>query len=159
MAGRFDHPHNKFARRYKKTSRGSATQIKPTYIRDHATPIECLPLPRGDSSEIAAGVSGAWCECPPLIFPRGLPSPRSYGLTHYREGYLASNCVHKAVNIYSAPLYKCRVAATASRLTSRILPHVSLGASKLLKPASTTPRSYGRRHRSWHFEPQAQVNC
>ena len=31
-----------------------------------------------------------------------------------------------------------------------MLPHVSLGASQLLKPASTTPRSYGRRHRSWH---------
>jgi hypothetical protein len=24
------------------------------------------------------------------------------------------------------------------------------GASQLLKPASTTPRSYGRRNRSWH---------
>jgi hypothetical protein len=24
------------------------------------------------------------------------------------------------------------------------------GASQLLKPASTAPRSYGRRHRSWH---------
>jgi hypothetical protein len=21
------------------------------------------------------------------------------------------------------------------------------------------PRSYGRRHRSWHYEPQAQTNC
>jgi hypothetical protein len=40
--------------------------------------------------------------------------------------------------------------ATASRLTSSMLPHVSLGASQLLKPASTPPRSYGRRHRSWH---------
>ena len=50
-------------------------------------------------------------------------------------------------------------AATASRLTSSMLPHVSLGASRLLKPASTPPRSYGRRHRSWHFEPQAQSNC
>jgi hypothetical protein len=39
-------------------------------------------------------------------------------------------------------------AATASRLTSSMLPHVSLGASQLLKPASTTPRSYGRKHRS-----------
>ena len=50
-------------------------------------------------------------------------------------------------------------AATASRLTSSMLPHASLGASQLLKPASTPPRSYGRRHRSWHYEPQAQTNC
>ena len=33
-----------------------------------------------------------------------------------------------------------------------MLPQVSLGASQLLKPASTPPRSYGRRHRSWHYE-------
>ena len=41
-------------------------------------------------------------------------------------------------------------AAAASRLTSSMLPHVSLGASQLLKSASTTPRSYGRKHRPWH---------
>jgi hypothetical protein len=46
-------------------------------------------------------------------------------------------------------------AAAASRLTSSALPHVSLGASQLLKHASTAPRSYGRRHLSWHYEPQA----
>jgi hypothetical protein len=69
--------------------------------------------------------------------------------------------------------------ATAPWLTSSMLPHVSLGASQLLKPAyvdtttklrpeasvlalraaganqllkpaPATPRSYGRRHRSWH---------
>ena len=66
--------------------------------------------------------------------------------------------------------------ATASRLTSSMLPHVSLGASQvgnlrrhhreataagilalraaganqMLRPASTTPRSSGRRNRSWH---------
>ena len=31
-----------------------------------------------------------------------------------------------------------------------MLPHVSLGASQLMKLASTPPRSYGRRHRSWN---------
>jgi hypothetical protein len=45
------------------------------------------------------------------------------------------------------------------RLTSSMLPQVGLGANQLLKPASTTPRSYGRRHRSWHCEPQAQAMC
>jgi hypothetical protein len=40
-----------------------------------------------------------------------------------------------------------------------MLPHVSLGASQLLNFASTTPQSYGRRHRSWHYEPQAQAGC
>ena len=40
-----------------------------------------------------------------------------------------------------------------------MLPHVSLGASQLLEPASTSPRSYGRRQRSRHYEPQAQTNC
>jgi hypothetical protein len=44
-------------------------------------------------------------------------------------------------------------AATAPLQTSSMLPHVSLGANQLLKPASTPPRSYGRRHRSWHYEP------
>ena len=33
------------------------------------------------------------------------------------------------------------------------------GASRMLTLASTTPRSYGRRHRSWHCEPQAQASC
>jgi hypothetical protein len=71
-------------------------------------------------------------------------------------------------------------AATPSRLTSGILPHASLarrkptvktcvdntaklrpqasvlalkaaGASQLVEPASTTPRSYGRWHRPWHY--------
>jgi hypothetical protein len=32
-----------------------------------------------------------------------------------------------------------------------MLSYISLGANQLLKPASTTPRSYGRRHRSWHY--------
>jgi hypothetical protein len=32
-------------------------------------------------------------------------------------------------------------------------------ASQLLKPASTTPRCFGRRHRSRHYEPQAQASC
>ena len=78
--------------------------------------------------------------------------------------------------------------STAPWLTSSMLPHVSLGASRLLnpayvdttakprpkasvlalraaganqllRPASKTPRSYGRRHRSWHYESQAQTNC
>jgi hypothetical protein len=35
----------------------------------------------------------------------------------------------------------------------------SLGASQLLRPASTRPRSYGLRNRSWHYEPQAQTEC
>jgi hypothetical protein len=60
---------------------------------------------------------------------------------------------------YAAQLTSCSSpAVTASRLTSSMLPHVSLDASQLLKPASTTPRSYGRRHRSWHYETQAQIN-
>jgi hypothetical protein len=33
------------------------------------------------------------------------------------------------------------------------------GANQLLKLASTTPRSHGRRHRPWHYEPQAQASC
>jgi hypothetical protein len=39
------HPHNKVARRYTQHLQGSATQRKPAYSRDHATPCECLPLP------------------------------------------------------------------------------------------------------------------
>jgi hypothetical protein len=42
--------------------------------------------------------------------------------------------------------------------TAKLRPQASVsalraaGASQLLKPASTTPRSYGRRHRSWHHD-------
>jgi hypothetical protein len=47
--------------------------------------------------------------------------------------------------------------------TAKLRPQASVlalrGANQLLRPASTTPRSYGRRHRSWHYEPQAQTNC
>jgi hypothetical protein len=50
-------------------------------------------------------------------------------------------------------------AAAASRLTSSMLPQVSLDANQLWKPASTTPRSYERRTRSWHYKPQAKINC
>jgi hypothetical protein len=52
-------------------------------------------------------------------------------------------------------------AAIASRLTSSMLPtsaYFAAGASQLLKPASTTPRSQSRRHRSWPYEPQAQAS-
>jgi hypothetical protein len=40
--------------------------------------------------------------------------------------------------------------------TAKLRPQASVlalraaGANQLLKPALTTPRSYGRRHRSWH---------
>ena len=40
--------------------------------------------------------------------------------------------------------------------TAKLRPQASVlalraaGANQLLRPASTTPRSYGRRHRSWH---------
>ena len=42
--------------------------------------------------------------------------------------------------------------------TAKLWPQASVlalraaGASQLLKPASTTPRSYGHRHRSWHHD-------
>jgi len=48
--------------------------------------------------------------------------------------------------------------STAPWLTSSMLPHVSPGASQLLTPASTPPRSYGRRQRSRHYVPQTQTN-
>jgi hypothetical protein len=78
-------------------------------------------------------------------------SPQESRVTVHIEQYLLCS----AAQLASC----CSLAAAASRLTSSMLPHVSLGASQLLKPASTTPRSYGRRHRSWHYEPQASTNC
>ena len=47
--------------------------------------------------------------------------------------------------------------AAASRLTSSMLPRQPR-RNPSWKPALTPPRSYGRRHRSWHYEPQAQTN-
>jgi hypothetical protein len=47
-------------------------------------------------------------------------------------------------------------AETCFHNTAKLRPQASAlalraeGASQLLKPASTTPRSYGRRHRPWH---------
>jgi hypothetical protein len=49
--------------------------------------------------------------------------------------------------------------------TAKLRPQASVlalraaGACQLLKLSPTAPRSYGRRHRSWHSEPQAQTNC
>jgi hypothetical protein len=88
------------------------------------------------------------CQRPQLVKGK---SPQGSRVTVHIEQYL----------LYSdAQLTSCSSpTATASWLTSSVLPHVSLGASQLLKPASTTPRSYGRRHRSWHYESQAQTNC
>ena len=69
-------------------------------------------------------------------------SPQGSRVTVKIEEYLL--CSSAQLTSFSSP------AARASRLTSSMLPHASLGASQLLKPASTTPRNYGRRHRSWH---------
>ena len=85
------------------------------------------------------------CQRPQLVKGK---SPQGSRVTVQIEQYLL--CAAAQLTSCSFP------AATSSRLTSNILPHVSLGASHLLKPASTTTRSYGRRHRSWHYEPQAQ---
>jgi hypothetical protein len=79
------------------------------------------------------------CQRPQLVKGK---SPQGSRVTVQIDQYLLCS---------AAPLTSCSSPAlTASRLTSSMLPHVSLGASQLLKPASTTPRSYGRRHRSWH---------
>jgi hypothetical protein len=94
-------------------------------------------------------------------------SPQGSRVTAQIEQYFLCSAVQ--LTSCSSP------AATASRLTSSMLPQVSLptveacvdntaklrpqasvlalravGASQLLKPASTTPRSYGRRYRSLH---------
>jgi hypothetical protein len=81
---------------------------------------------------------------------KGKTAARAKGSVQIEQYFL---CSAAQLTICSSP------AEAASRLTSSMLPHVSLGASQLLKPASTTPRSYGRRHQSWHHEPQAQANC
>ena len=78
-------------------------------------------------------------------------SPKGSRVTVQIEQYLLCSAVR--LKSCSSP------AAAASWLTSSMLPHVSLAASQLLKPASTTQRSYGRRNRSWLYEPQAQINC
>jgi hypothetical protein len=78
-------------------------------------------------------------------------SPQGPRVTVQMEQYLLHSAAQLTISFCPA--------ATASRLTSSMLPRASLGASQLLKPASTTPRSDGRRHRSWHYEPQAQTNC
>jgi hypothetical protein len=72
------------------------------------------------------------CQRPRLVKSK---SPQGSRVTVLIKQYL----------LYSAAqLTSCSFpASTASRLTSSMLPHVSLGASQLLKPASTPPRSYG----------------
>ena len=72
------------------------------------------------------------CQRPQLVKGKSPQGPR---VTVQIEQY--SLCSAAQLTSCSSP------AATASRLTSSLLPHVSLGASQLLKPASTTPRSYG----------------
>jgi hypothetical protein len=80
------------------------------------------------------------CQRPQLMKGK---SPKGSGVTVQIEQYLLCSALQLAS--CSSP------AATASRLTSIVLPtsaYYFTGASQLLKPASTTPRSYGRRHRS-----------
>ena len=81
------------------------------------------------------------CQRPQLVKGK---SPQGSRVTEQIEQYL----------LYSAAqLTSCSSpAATASQLTPSVLPHLNLGVSHLLKPASTPPRRYGRRHRSWHYE-------
>ena len=56
----------------------------------------------------------------------------------------------------AAVLAKLKLSTPNIRLAAReataagILALRAAGANQLLRPASTTPRSYGRRHRSWH---------
>jgi hypothetical protein len=83
---------------------------------------------------------------------------------HHREATAAGIGLEPQAKTNCSDLRRQHREATAASivpgtLTSSMLPHVSLGASQLLKPASTPPRSYGRRHRSWHYEPQVQTNC
>ena len=82
------------------------------------------------------------CQRPQLVKGKSPQGPRA---TVQIEKYLLRS---------AAQLASCSSsAATASRLTSRMLPHVSLDASQLLKPALTTPRSCVRRHPSWRTLP------
>jgi hypothetical protein len=88
------------------------------------------------------------CQRPQLVKGK---SPQGSRVTVHIEQYLL--CSAAQLTSCSSP------AAAASRLTSSMLPHVSLGASQVFKHASKTPRSHGCRHRSWHYKPQAQTNC
>ena len=69
------------------------------------------------------------CQRPQLVKGK---SPQGSRVTVQIEQYLLCS---------AAQLTSCSfpAAAAASRLTSSMLPHASLGASQLLKPASTTP--------------------
>jgi hypothetical protein len=116
------------------------------------------------SEEPASGISTRQLgssEMVPLLRGQYAPWPRWAA-----KGQCASQGSSVTVHIEQYLLFSAAQTArcsspalAASRLTSSMLSHVSLGASQLLKIASTTPRSYGRRNRSWHYEPQAQANC
>jgi hypothetical protein len=57
---------------------------------------------------------------------------------------------------YTRQLRRKPTVETCFDNTAKLRPQASVlalraaGANQLLKPAPTTPRSYGRRHRSWH---------
>ena len=108
-----------------------------------------VPQPQAAEQPFKPSVpSRRHCQRPQLVKGK---SPQGSRVTVQTEQHLL--CSAAKLTSCSSP------AMTALRLTSSLMPHASLGASQLLKPASTTPRSYGRRHRSWHYEPQAQINC
>jgi hypothetical protein len=88
------------------------------------------------------------CQRPQLVKGK---SPQGSRVTEQIEQFLL--CSAAQLTSFSSP------SVTTSRFTSSMLPHVSLDESQLLKPSSTTPRSYGRRHLSWHYEPQEHINC
>ena len=113
--------------------------------RQGPTPIFSAATAGGRTTVQTVSAAAKTLPTTPLVKSK---SPEGSRVTVQIEQYFP--CSAAQLTSFSSP------AATASRLASSMLPHVSQGASQLLKPASTTPRSYGRRHRSWHYEPQAQ---
>ena len=125
-------------------------------ISQHASPQQgSTPIisaaTAGGIATVQTASAAAAAKTLPTTPTREGKSPQGSKVTVQIEQYLLYSAVQ--LTSCSSP------AATASWLISSMLPHVSLGASQLLKPASTTLRSYGRRQRSWHYEPQAQTNC
>jgi hypothetical protein len=99
-----------------------------------------VPFMRWATRTIASlGCEGAMRAIASSISPHASP----------RQGPTPISCTATAECITTVQTYVSAAAKTLPTTPTRER-QIAASASQLLKPASTTPRSYGRRHRSWH---------
>ena len=90
------------------------------------------------------------CQRPQLVKGKSPQGLRVKGYCTDRETFTLLRCITDELFLSCCDCVAAHFKHAATRQPRR---------KPSLKPFPTPPRSYGRRHRSWHYEPQAQTNC